>query len=568
MRFILGLFATWLMGIVAIGWIGAYVFHQQWRRSQDDLLVRESGLLVALCSTTVWQSPWESDPNWSKLEREWDLDLIPIYKEASSDVAASIGSHSIDHNQWTPLGWGRWRISRSVIIPPELSKRNPEGATALRVTRHVDSRFASSLWTTSWGLTCLAGSLIAFYAIRDIRVRDRQRAQSLVPVLASVRSISEARAARLPHVPIVDENLQTQFSVLRDTINLWLEELQQHVKRSDLVLGNLQEGVLAVDDKMHVLLANVAVRRMLDIPLAVDDRRSLVELVRLPRLITLTETVLNQGTAREDVFEVGAEQIHLRAIARPVPLGNDRSGALLTIRDETLLRKIEMVRRDFVTNASHELKTPLSAIRAYAETLQMGALEDAEASQNFLNGILSQADRINALVNGMLQLARVQAGEVTFKQVQFEFGSAIENCYHASEVVAKSNNVALYKDLPTTPIMMVGDPDAIETIVSNLLSNAVRYTQSGGQVMLSALAEDQVVVIRVKDTGVGIGKEDLSRIFERFYRVERARTSGGTGLGLAIVRNLVHAIGGQITVTSEVNVGSCFEVRLPKTPKS
>jgi two-component system phosphate regulon sensor histidine kinase PhoR len=240
----------------------------------------------------------------------------------------------------------------------------------------------------------------------------------------------------------------------------------------------------------------------------------------------------------------------------------------MTVRDETLLKRIESVRRDFVTNASHELKTPLAAIRAYAETLQMGAIDDAEATQNFLSGILSQADRINGLIVGMLQLARVQAGGAILKRVRFEVQAEIESCLDAAEVMARAKQVTLTTELPEAPLFMYSDPEAVQTVVSNLLSNAVRYTPAGGKVSLRLTAAGTGLIIRVQDTGVGIEKEELSRIFERFYRVERARTSetGGTGLGLSIVKHILQALGGTVTVTSELNVGSSFEVYLPVQP--
>ena len=182
--------------------------------------------------------------------------------------------------------------------------------------------------------------------------------------------------------------------------------------------------------------------------------------------------------------------------------------------------------------------------------------------------MLFRSDRINGLINGMLQLARVQVGGAMLKRVRFEVQSEIESSIDAAEVMAKAKQVTLTRQLPATPLFMYSDPEAVQTVISNLLSNAVRYTPTGGNVSLILTNTEAGLTIRVQDTGIGIDKEELARIFERFYRVESSRTSetGGTGLGLSIVKHILHALGGTVNVSSEPNIGSCFEVNLPFQP--
>ncbi len=567
MRLLLSVAAIWLTAILVIGILGASWLNAWFKTSQDTLLVREAALIAAIVKSTEWSEPCESDPRWEAMESRWQVEAIPIYQSESSASAAvqfvAADDTSSQTNEWSRLKSGQWRLSRVVAIDNTQITAVP--LIGLRITRVATANPILRLW---WGLAigllvagCTASSYLAWSYARDSRLRQ----SAFVPWVQAVQQTTNSLDAALPMIQHQDEELERQFSLVCERVNAWLNDLQNKIQRSELVLSNLQEGVLAVDDKSRVLLANAALDRLLGVASENYLYRTMVEVFRVPRLVALVERVLASHTAQEESFEHGSQQLSLRLLARPIPLGNNRFGALVTVRDETPLRRVEQVRRDFVTNASHELKTPLAAIRAYAETLQMGAHEDAEACQQFLGGILTQADRVNALINGMLQLARVQSNSVTLKRIRFDVCSAIVPCVDATEAVATAKNIEITKSIPTEPLFIVGDPESVQTILSNLISNAVRYTPEGGRVSLEIAARGNQLVIQVTDTGIGIGKEDLSRVFERFYRVERARSqeTGGTGLGLSIVKHLTQALGGEVFVTSELNVGSCFEVRLP-----
>ncbi len=568
MRHLFSLSIIWLLLTTALGVVGAYSLDAVTRAAANQSMVSNAALVASLCAEIDWQEPWESDPRWSNLEDRWKVDIVPLFSSPSSTDPQLVNRDepSVAANTWTALPTGQWRISRSVAI----ATRTPttQSIVGVRVTRLTDFAFTYQLWWSLWFVTFLLGIAIIAITGGTLRRHQQRKQVALQPWIEATRSVTDSSQAKLPSDLATDDDLAIQLSILRDAINHWLGELQSNLQRNELVLGNMQEGVLAVDDNSRVLLANAAVIRLLGVSTEAYLYRSLVEVVRAPRVVAIIERVLKSLTPQEESFEHGSELLSLRVLVRPVQLGNDRIGALMTVRDETLLKRIESVRRDFVTNASHELKTPLAAIRAYAETLQMGATEDPEATQTFLSGILSQADRINGLITGMLQLARVQAGNATLKRVRFEVQSEIESCMGAADVMAKAKQITLEKMLPTEPMFIQSDPEAVQTVVSNLLSNAVRYTPAGGHVSLQVAASNTRLTIRVRDTGIGIDKEELARIFERFYRVEKARTTdtGGTGLGLSIVKHLVQALEGSISVTSEPNVGSCFEVQLPLDP--
>lgn len=358
-----------------------------------------------------------------------------------------------------------------------------------------------------------------------------------------------------------------------------VSDLRGENEWSELVLGNLQEGVLATDDSSHVLLANHALHRLLGIRQGPYLNRLLQDIVHVPIVHKIAARVLREHTPCEALIELDTPQRSLRILGRPLPLsvlplkvlgadslpsGQPRFGALLTVRDETMLRRVESIRRDFVANASHELKTPLAAIRAYAETLQLGALDDRAMADKFVANIIEQADRLNGLVQGMLQLSRVESG-TAMKVESFDARETTEFCVAATTAVATSKNIQIITQLPDVPLRMQCDRDGFQTIASNLLSNAIRYTREGGQVSVLLDHIDDVCVLTVTDTGIGIHPEDLDRIFERFFRAEKDRSSetGGTGLGLSIVKHLTQALGGVVRASSQPGVGSSFEVRLP-----
>lgn len=571
MRLLLGLAAIWFLITLLVGALGASVLDAMLRATENRSMVGCSALMASICSDEQWQYPWQSDPRWVDLEERWDVDIVPIYADSLHGVSPPLSrreDESIDANVWTLVNTGTWRISRLVAIPPRALPQQAQQIIGVQVTRVTDFSRVSRIWWTLWAATCGLGCCVVAFTAYTLRQHSKRKRDALQPWVNATREITNSEVARLPESLPGDEDLAVQLAIMRESVNRWLSELQSIVQRSELVLGNMQEGVLAVDDKSRVLLANAAVVRLIGISMETYLYRSLVEVIRTPRVVAIIERVLESSTPQEESFEHGNQQLSLRVLVRPIQLGNDRVGALMTVRDETLLKRIESVRRDFVTNASHELKTPLAAIRAYAETLQMGAIEDAEATQTFIVGILSQADRINGLINGMLQLARVQVGGAMLKRVHFEVRSEIESSIDAAEVMARAKQVTLTTELPATPLFMHSDPEAVQTVVSNLLSNAVRYTPAGGNVNLRLTTVGTGLTIRVEDTGIGIDKEELARIFERFYRVESARTAetGGTGLGLSIVKHILHALDGTVTVTSQPNIGSCFEVYLPIEP--
>jgi two-component system phosphate regulon sensor histidine kinase PhoR len=256
--------------------------------------------------------------------------------------------------------------------------------------------------------------------------------------------------------------------------------------------------------------------------------------------------------------------------------GSPPRGVLLVLHDTSELRRLERVRQEFVANVSHELKTPLSVIKACVETLLEGAADDPQHRAPFLERIAEQADRLHALILDLLSLARIESGTEVFQSQAVPLGPAVAACLERHRTRAKGKDLLLEAVAPSAAfdgkeeLAAWADEEAINQILDNLVDNALKYTPPGGRIAVSWRAENGEVCLEVRDTGIGIPEQDLPRIFERFYRVDKARSRelGGTGLGLSIVKHLVHAMQGSVQATSRLGQGTMFLVRLPRASVS
>jgi signal transduction histidine kinase len=241
------------------------------------------------------------------------------------------------------------------------------------------------------------------------------------------------------------------------------------------------------------------------------------------------------------------------------------SGYMVRVRDLTALRRLEAIERDFITNVSHELRTPLTSIKMAAESLQMGAIGDQKLKDKFLSNIQREADRLTRLVNELIVLANVQDAETALHVSQFGAFDLLDDVVYTMSYHSRVNDIELVADFPENLPMMLADRDRLSQVLINLVDNAIKCNRPNGSVTLHAHQEDDFLVFQVVDTGIGIPHIDLPRIFDRFFRVDKARSrvTGGTGLGLSIVKDIVEAHGGTIEVDSTLNVGTTFTLRLP-----
>jgi two-component system, OmpR family, phosphate regulon sensor histidine kinase PhoR len=357
--------------------------------------------------------------------------------------------------------------------------------------------------------------------------------------------------------------LTLAFNKMISTVQQQIRELTTERSKMSAVLEEMTDGIVIVDADGNVQLTNKATEAIFQLDPQEITGHSLTSVLRHYEIVELWQRCLDQGVLQSSNLEVGPQMLYLQVTA--TPLGEILPGSvLLVFQNLTRIRKLETIRQDFISNISHELRTPLASLKALTETLQEGALDDPTAARRFLERIETEVDALSQVVSELLELSRIESGRVPLKFVPIHprelISAAVERLQLQAERAQLGITVSCPDDLP----QILADPQRLEQVLVNLLHNAIKFTGPGGEIEISAWKnEDNQVVFAVRDTGVGIEAEDLTRIFERFYKADRARTGGGTGLGLAISRHLVGAHGGEIWAESEPGKGSTFKFTVP-----
>ncbi len=412
------------------------------------------------------------------------------------------------------------------------------GIIALAINYVVVGRIIGPLET----LTQAAQQLAAGEHPPEVAIRSRNEIGTLARVF---NSMSRQLAARIHDLQ--DQRLQVETD---------------H-QRLETILGAMNEGVIAVDAEDRILFANPAAIRLMDLKPTSMFGRPLWEQVRQEALQRVVRQAAEEGGLPRVEFDVARTQSTVGVTASRLP-GNPAPGVVVVMHDVTELRRLENLRRDFVQNVSHELKTPLSSIAAYADTLLEGGLEDAASNRLFVERIAEQADRLHRLILDLLALAKMEAGEEAYDVEPTDVSRIATACIDAHQGVARAKRIELATEAPAGAIWGYADDDGLRTILDNLLDNAVNYTPENGRIVVRWSREGGRVLIQVRDTGPGIAHEHQQRIFQRFYRIDKARSRelGGTGLGLSIVKHLCQLFGGTISVQSQLGQGSAFTVEL------
>jgi two-component system phosphate regulon sensor histidine kinase PhoR len=379
-----------------------------------------------------------------------------------------------------------------------------------------------------------------------------------------------------------------EVGFLANTLNHMTEELRSKIEelsedRAQLLamLTSMVEGVMVLDSKARILQVNPAWERMFGVTRAEARGRQSSDVFAHPKLNELVSAVLAARAGQEaEIVLANGRCLNIEASVAGGEQDNEAC-AVLVFHDITELRRLEHIRKDFVANVSHELRTPLTSIKGYVEALLDGGKDDPETSVRFLDIILKQSDRLNLILEDLLQLSKIESGQVQFKQEPLHIGSVVERTIAMIKPLADKKQHELRSEVEPGLPLITGDQERLVQVVANLLDNAIKYTPEGGQITVSArripvsaqrMADGprNGVELTVTDTGIGIPEKDRPRVFERFYRVDKARSRelGGTGLGLAIVKHIVEGHGGQIRVEGNVPSGSRFVVRLPAETES
>jgi len=340
-----------------------------------------------------------------------------------------------------------------------------------------------------------------------------------------------------------------------------VETLERDRARMEAILASMVEGVLVVNEQGRLQLVNDAARRILKLETGSLDH-SYIEAIRHPGIVDHIGRSL-RGEVTEGL-ELSVTRVTTRElVARVAPVVTAGRGAVLVMHDITELRKADQVRRDFVANVSHELRTPLTAIKGYAEAL-LDDPDDADAREKFLDIIHRHATRMERLVKDLLRLARLDAGQEQVEIVPCDIEGLLRGIVNDFEPIAAQKHQTVEVVVTPDAATLMTDAAKLHDVARNLVENAVNYTPDGGAIDVRAEMLDGTFQLTVADTGHGISPDDLGRVFERFYRVDKSRTRpGGTGLGLSIVKHLVHVLGGEVTASNQPGGGALFTVTLP-----
>ncbi|HUS12373.1 MAG TPA: ATP-binding protein [Pyrinomonadaceae bacterium] len=417
-------------------------------------------------------------------------------------------------------------------------------------------------------LLIIAGALSALVLI-PIYFRFARNQTILDRLVSLAKSISKGDTrARL------EEPLYGSYKELADALRETAElhdrtalQLKDERNRIDLILRRMVEGVAVIEPGPKIAFCNEAFSKALGLAGLPRAGNLLLQVTREAGLLEIVKKVLDTGETIRTEVETGTSQRRTHSVtAATMPIGA-APGVVLVMHDISEIRRIEQMRRDFVANVSHEFKTPLTAIQGFAETLLEGALTDEKHGPRFAQIIRDHAIRLNRLTSDLLRLSLIEAGKVQVEKVDIPVQELIETCLETVRMKAENKQIELRAELPEAQITAQGDPSKIREILLNLLDNAIQYTPSGGRIILGAKTSTAGVTFYVADNGIGIPIEDQQRIFERFYRVDdaRSREVGGTGLGLSITKHLIEAHGGSITVESALNEGSRFMAFIPNS---
>lgn len=390
--------------------------------------------------------------------------------------------------------------------------------------------------------------------------------RALGRVTRSARRIAEGDLDHRVQVSSSSETSDLAFAVNRMATAL-RQIIRDHAAERDkvsAVLETMVDGVVVIAADGRIVLMNPAAIGLLGLREEDVGLREFGELLRDPDLRELFTTCQWSGlrqSAEVDLNQSG-HLIPVNIIATPLP-GNAPPDVLLTIHDLRMLRQIESTRREFVSNVSHELRSPLASIRLMTETLEDGAIAEEPIARDFLGRIRGEVDRMNALVEDLLELARVESGREPTLQAVMHVGPVVQEAVTRFRSPAAQKGVDLVVEVPDSLPAVRADERRIGQVITNLLDNALKWTAPGGSIRVWAAAKPGTVQVGVQDTGAGIAPDDLPHVFERFYKADRARRDGGSGLGLAIVKHIVQMYGGEVSVESRQEHGSAFAFTLP-----
>jgi two-component system phosphate regulon sensor histidine kinase PhoR len=583
------------VGLLAAGWLALRSIERlELARLEETLTSRTALAAVALQRPVETYSPLASSPQLQMMVKTISghaLARVTVIRsdgvvladsETADEVIAHLENHRTRPEISRALADGRGtdiRLSATTgkrMFYLALPIRSPHGGIlaiirlALPMTT-LEARIhdLEHALTVAFGIALLVAAILSVFLSRGL-TRPLSEMAAVARELASGSLRRRITTTARDEIGVLGNALDHMADQLESTIREVTEDRAQLLA----VLSSMAEGVMVLDCRGVVLQVNSALERTFLIHNATARGRTYQEVIRLQELNELVmkvlETRLNRSTEISTI--PGGHTLHVEASVAGGRRENEAC-VVLVFHDVTAIRRLEKVRKDFVANVSHELRTPLTSIKGYVEALLDGMKDNPDEALRFLHIILKQSDRLNLILDDLLQLSQIESGQVLFKRDPVSLRSVVERTVALIQPLLDKKDHQLTVSLPETLPCVSADEERLVQVLTNLLDNAVKYTPDGGIIAIAARRVDatgdgrssDVVELTVSDNGIGIPEADRPRVFERFYRVDKARSRelGGTGLGLAIVKHIVEGHGGQIWVEPNQPMGTRFVVRLP-----
>ena len=488
----------------------------------------------------------ESDEDFAEMVNH--LDRPEIVQALASGLGSSVRfSHTVGYDM----------MYTAVVLQPS---GEPAGFARVALpTTDIDASVAalrSKLLAAAIGVTLL-GLLLA------IVIADRI-SKPVSELTHAVRDMAAGKKSEHIVSSSMEEinQLSQAFNTMSVKLHTQFNAVETEREKLAAVQSKMTDGVMIVDAEGRVQLINPAAETMFNISSETACGKSLIETTAHYLPVELWQRCAKTGESQEAQFDTRDRSLTLQTTA--VPLASILKGStLLLFHDITRQRQTDIMRRDFISNVSHELRTPLAAVKTLTETLKDGALEDPPIAHRFLDKIETEVDAMSLLVAELLELARIESGRVPVELQPVRPVDIVQPVAERLQLQAERSGITLSVDCPPNLPAVMADAGRLQQVLVNLLHNAVKFTAPGGSISVGAAAQEGFVRFAVTDTGQGIAPEDLPRIFERFYKTDKSRSTSGTGLGLAIARHLVEVHGGRIWVESELDKGSTFTFTIP-----
>ncbi len=406
---------------------------------------------------------------------------------------------------------------------------------------------------------------VVFFSLVVAYVLARRTSRSVRAVADAAQKLAQGDLDQRVD-PLADDEtreLANAFNQMAAALRTSINDLSGERAKLAAIFNTMADGVMVVGEDGRVQLTNQSAERLLGVNSNRIEGHRFIEAVRDHELQQLLLGCLNEREPRFGEIELLRPRRFLSAIAMPLN-SEQSSGALLNLHDLTWMRQVETTRREFVSNVSHELRSPIASVKALVESLEGGAVEERETARDFLQRIHREVDRMSNLVSELLHLARLETGQESLDLRTVDLEPMIRELVNEFQPNALSRGIVLKSDVADDLPPVVGDQEKLRQALVNLMNNALKFTPEQGGITVLARPHDRSAEVCIEDTGIGIAEEHLAHIFERFYKVDRARRDGGTGLGLAIVKHIIEAHGGEVLVKSREGSGSTFGFTIPR----